>query len=110
MSKLPKERTSSWSRGWVERVAAEAFELDPGCLTIPPLDGFDLPSAMRAIPSRALGLSVAFSRLKIGKWPQMKAGKICVAKSHVLPFSRVRENTRATNLMPLRNLDVCNVY
>jgi AraC family transcriptional regulator len=29
--------------GLVERVAAEAFDLDPARLTLPPLDGFDLP-------------------------------------------------------------------
>src|SRR5262249_31793328 len=36
----------------VARVAAEAFGLDPGRLTVPPLDGLDLPqfkAAMRAV-------------------------------------------------------------
>ena len=38
--------------GLVERVAAEAFDLDPARLTVPPLDGLDLPplrAAMRAV-------------------------------------------------------------
>ncbi len=38
--------------GLVARVAAEAFDLDPARLTVPPLDGLDLPSmraAMRAV-------------------------------------------------------------
>jgi AraC family transcriptional regulator len=38
--------------GLMERVAAEAFDLDPARLTIPPLDGLDLPhlrAAMRAV-------------------------------------------------------------
>ena len=29
--------------GLVTRVAAEAFDLDPARLTVPPLDGLDLP-------------------------------------------------------------------
>ncbi len=38
--------------GLITRVAAEAFDLDPARLTIPPLDGLDLPhfrTAMRAV-------------------------------------------------------------
>ena len=38
--------------GLVERVAAEAFDLDPARLTIPPLDGLELPhlrAAMTAV-------------------------------------------------------------
>jgi AraC family transcriptional regulator len=38
--------------GLVARVAAEAFDLDPARLTVPPLDGLDLPhlrAAMRAV-------------------------------------------------------------
>src|SRR5262245_60900865 len=38
--------------GLVERVAAEAFDLDPARLTVPPLDGLDLPhlrTAMAAV-------------------------------------------------------------
>jgi AraC family transcriptional regulator len=35
--------------GLVERVAAEAFELDPARLTIPPLDGLDLPHVRAAM-------------------------------------------------------------
>src|SRR5262245_36558276 len=38
--------------GLVERVAAEAFDLDPARLTVPPLDGLDLPrlrAAMEAV-------------------------------------------------------------
>src|SRR5262249_58437240 len=38
--------------GLVERVAAEAFDLDPARLTVPPLDGLELPhlrAAMTAV-------------------------------------------------------------
>jgi AraC family transcriptional regulator len=35
--------------GLVERVAAEAFDLDPARLTVPPLDGLDLPDLRTAI-------------------------------------------------------------
>ena len=35
--------------GVVERVAAEAFDLDPARLTIPPLDGVDLPPLRAAL-------------------------------------------------------------
>jgi AraC family transcriptional regulator len=35
--------------GLVERVAAEAFDLDPARLTIPPLDGLDLPQLRAAM-------------------------------------------------------------
>jgi AraC family transcriptional regulator len=35
--------------GLVGRVAAEAFDLDPGRLTIPPLDGLDLPQLRAAM-------------------------------------------------------------
>jgi AraC family transcriptional regulator len=35
--------------GLVERVAAEAFDLDPARLTVPPLDGLDLPRLRAAM-------------------------------------------------------------
>src|SRR5207302_7000609 len=35
--------------GLVARVAAEAFDLDPARLTIPPLDGLDLPQLRAAM-------------------------------------------------------------
>src|SRR5215831_10927748 len=35
--------------GLVERVAAEAFDLDPARLTVPPLDGLDLPPLRAAM-------------------------------------------------------------
>jgi AraC family transcriptional regulator len=35
--------------GLVERVAAEAFELDPARVTVPPLDGLDLPPLRAAL-------------------------------------------------------------
>ena len=35
--------------GLVERVAAEAFDLDPGRLTVPPLDGLNLPHLRAAM-------------------------------------------------------------
>jgi AraC family transcriptional regulator len=44
--------------GVVERVAAEAFALDPARLTIPPFDGLDLPhlrAAMRAVDAELTG-------------------------------------------------------
>jgi AraC family transcriptional regulator len=44
--------------GLVERVAAEAFDLDPARLTLPPLDGLDLPhlrAAMRAVDAELTG-------------------------------------------------------
>jgi AraC family transcriptional regulator len=43
--------------GLVARVAAEAFDLDPARLTIPPLDGLDLPqlkTAMRAVDAELM--------------------------------------------------------
>jgi AraC family transcriptional regulator len=43
--------------GLLGRVAAEAFDLDPGRLTVPPLDGLDLPhlrAAMGAIDSELI--------------------------------------------------------
>jgi AraC family transcriptional regulator len=44
--------------GVVERVAAEAFALDPARLTIPPFDGLDLPhlrAAMGAVDAELTG-------------------------------------------------------
>ena len=44
--------------GLVERVAAEAFGLDPAWLTVPPLDGLDLPhlrAAMGAVDAELIG-------------------------------------------------------
>jgi AraC family transcriptional regulator len=43
--------------GLVERVAAEAFDLDPGRLTVPPLDGLNLPhlrAAMGAVDAELM--------------------------------------------------------
>src|SRR6516225_3766979 len=43
--------------GLVTRVAAEAFELDPARLTVPPLDGLDLPhlrAAMEAVDAELM--------------------------------------------------------
>ena len=51
--------------GLVARVAAEAFDLDPARLTVPPLDGLDLPhlrAAMGAVDAE-LTIGVAGERL-----------------------------------------------
>jgi hypothetical protein len=39
--------------GLVTRVAAEAFDLDPARLTVPPLDALDLPHSVRMEHSRS---------------------------------------------------------
>jgi AraC family transcriptional regulator len=43
--------------GLVARIAAEAFDLDPGLLTLPPLDGLDLPHLRAAMLAVAAELT-----------------------------------------------------
>src|SRR5262249_61884449 len=43
--------------GLVARVAAEAFDLDPARLTVPPLDGLDLPHLRAAMGAVGAQLS-----------------------------------------------------
>jgi AraC family transcriptional regulator len=53
--------------GLVARVAAEAFDLDPARLTVPPLDGLDLPQlrAVMAAVGAELGAGGAGGRLAV---------------------------------------------
>jgi AraC family transcriptional regulator len=53
--------------GVVARIAAEAFDLDPARLSVPPLDGLDLPplrAAMGAVAAEALATVLAVQLLR----------------------------------------------
>jgi AraC family transcriptional regulator len=57
--------------GLVARVAAEAFDLDPARLTVPPLDSLDLPhlrAAMRAVDAELTACN-AGGRSPPSRWP-----------------------------------------
>src|SRR5258707_916027 len=66
--------------GLVERVAAEAFDLDPARLTVPPLDGLELPHLRAAMT--AVGAELASGDPRGPLAPESLANLLAV---HLIP-------------------------
>jgi hypothetical protein len=77
----------------VARVAAEAFDLDPARLTVPPLDGLDLPylrAAMGAVDAELTALAAESS------W-----GGTNPAKAHPTTSTSARKRYSSSSRAPM---------